>query len=125
MSEIEILLSKGQNPVNAISLFNGASMRSDKLVEVIAGDSSVLKHINYQVKVAKGTAVLTIRFDGAPYSETVSAVLACEVNKTQYQPNYLISYTNFTTDPCFRQLSICSLRTHPGTELFHATWTSL
>ncbi|KAL5321066.1 hypothetical protein ACEPPN_011876 [Leptodophora sp. 'Broadleaf-Isolate-01'] len=80
MSEIEILLSKGQNPVNAISLFNGASMRSDKLVEVIAGDSSVLKHINYQVKVAKGTAVLTIRFDGAPYSETVSAVLACEIH---------------------------------------------
>ncbi|KAG4441287.1 hypothetical protein IFR05_003215 [Cadophora sp. M221] len=75
MSEIEILLLKGQNPANAISWFNGASMKNDKLVEVIAGDSNLLKHIDYQVKVAEGTSVLTIRFDGAPYSETISAVL--------------------------------------------------
>ncbi|KAK0105141.1 hypothetical protein ONS95_004460 [Cadophora gregata] len=80
MSEIEMLLSKGQNPANTISMFNAASMKSDQLVELITRDSSVLKFSNYQVRVAEGVTVLRIMFDGAPYTGAISAVVAIEIH---------------------------------------------
>ena len=81
MSEIEILLLKGQNPDKEPSMFNDASMKIDRLEKVVAGDSD-LRLIDSRVKVTQGTSLLTARFAGAQYTETASAVLDLQVKNS-------------------------------------------
>ena len=79
ISEIELLLQKGQNPVQPEPGFNESAVADGALVPVIRGTQSYLVHQKEETHLAEGVTVLRNFLDGARYTETEQARLTVEV----------------------------------------------
>lgn len=79
MSEVEILLAKGQNPNRPPGAFMNASMGRDYLNAVIGLGDDNLRLRESRIKVADGITNLSLTFEGARYTESKNALVVIEV----------------------------------------------
>lgn len=94
ISDIEILLQKGENPVQPNPGFNDSLIAEGALIPIIQGIHSHLTSEKEDVKLAEDVTILTHFLTGAKYTETEQAKLILEVCLTS-TPSTSSSFSTF------------------------------